>query len=60
MQMLVAVRLLNGDIRPVRMLMVFVMPVTVLVLNFLMQVFVLVTLRQMQPEAKRHHAARGD
>lgn len=55
-----AMRLAGRSVRPVRVLVMFVMPVPVLMLNFVMSVLMIMALRQMQPEAKRHHAARGD
>ncbi len=51
MPVLMAVGLASRNVRPVRMLMVFIMPMPVLVLDFLMNVLMLMALRQMQPEA---------
>ena len=54
----VAVRLPNGVIRAVSVLVVFVVDVAMVVSLGFVFVFVLVPLRQVEPQAHRHQSAR--
>jgi hypothetical protein len=52
------VRLAWGIVRTVRMMVVFVVTVPVLVLHRFVNMLMLVSLRQMQPQTKRHQSTR--
>lgn len=65
MTMRVGVRLARGVVRPVGMLMVFIMDVPVLVLHRLMDMHMLVPLGQVEDQSRghqgrTHHQEEGD